>query len=209
MLENIFNNFADIMFFAFSAFLLIGALGVIMSKNPAYSILCMILSFFNASGLFILMGAEFLGLLLVMVYVGAIAVMFLFVLMTIDIDFAELKTGFAKYAPFGLFVGAVLAFEIIFAIQGGLFSGLNSLQETAALSGAEKSNIEQIGAVMFTQYVLPFLAVSIVLLIAMVGAICLTHRKRTDVKRQDINKQLSRTREQAVELKTVKPGEGI
>ena len=197
------------MFFAFSAFLLIGALGVIMSKNPAYSILCMILSFFNASGLFILMGAEFLGLLLVMVYVGAIAVMFLFVLMTIDIDFAELKTGFAKYAPFGLFVGAVLAFEIIFAIQGGLFSGLNSLQETAALSGAEKSNIEQIGAVMFTQYVLPFLAVSIVLLIAMVGAICLTHRKRTDVKRQDINKQLSRTREQAVELKTVKPGEGI
>lgn len=209
MLENIFNNFADIMFFAFSVFLLIGALGVIMSKNPAYSILCMILSFFNASGLFILMGAEFLGLLLVMVYVGAIAVMFLFVLMTIDIDFAELKTGFAKYAPFGLFVGAVLAFEIIFAIQGGLFSGLNSLQETAALSGAEKSNIEQIGAVMFTQYVLPFLAVSIVLLIAMVGAICLTHRKRTDVKRQDINKQLSRTREQAVELKTVKPGEGI
>lgn len=209
MLEMVFSNFADMLFYGFAGILLLAGVGVILSKNPAYSILFMILAFFNASALFILMGAEFLGLLLVMVYVGAIAVMFLFVLMTIDIDFVELKVGFAKYAPLGLFVGAILALEMIFAIKGGLFSSMKSLQETAELSGAEMSNIEQIGNVMFTQYMLPFLSVSIVLLIAMVGAICLTHRKRNDVKRQDINKQLARTRDEAIKVVSVKPGQGL
>lgn len=209
MLEMVFSNFADLLFYGFAGILLLAGFGVIMSKNPAHSILCMILAFFNAAALFILMGAEFLGLLLVMVYVGAIAVMFLFVLMTIDIDFAELKTGFAKYAPLGLFIGAVLALEMIFAIKGGLFSGMRSLQDTAAMSGAEVSNIEQIGAIMFTQYMLPFLSVSVVLLIAMIGAICLTHRKRKDVKRQDINKQLARTPADALKVVSVKSGQGL
>ncbi len=199
---------ADILFFMFASILLVGSLGVVLSKNPMYSVLFLVLSFFNAAGLFLLIGAEFLGLLLMMVYVGAIAVMFLFVLMTVDMTQQD---DDGKKSP--LFVtlvlvtGGVLLFEIIISILGGVASNTRLSEFVATRSDVQ--NIVQLGQVLFTNYVYPFIAVSMILLVGMVGAIVLTHRKREGALKQDISEQVARTREESIEIVTPSLGKGI
>ncbi len=199
---------ADILFFMFASILLAGSLGVVLSKNPMYSVLFLVLSFFNAAGLFLLIGAEFLGLLLMMVYVGAIAVMFLFVLMTVDMTQQD---DDGKKSP--LFVtlvlvtGGVLLFEIIISILGGVASNTRLSEFVATQSDVQ--NIVQLGQVLFTNYVYPFIAVSMILLVGMVGAIVLTHRKREGALKQDISEQVGRTREESIEIVTPSLGKGI
>ena len=199
---------ADILFFMFASILLAGSLGVVLSKNPMYSVLFLVLSFFNAAGLFLLIGAEFLGLLLMMVYVGAIAVMFLFVLMTVDMTQQD---DDGKRSP--LFVtlvlvtGGVLLFEIIISILGGVASNTRLSEFVATQSDVQ--NIVQLGQVLFTNYVYPFIAVSMILLVGMVGAIVLTHRKREGALKQDISEQIGRTREESIEIVTPSLGKGI
>ncbi len=199
---------ADILFFMFASILLVGSLGVVLSKNPMYSVLFLVLSFFNAAGLFLLIGAEFLGLLLMMVYVGAIAVMFLFVLMTVDMTQQD---DDGKKSP--LFVtlvlvtGGVLLFEIIISILGGVASNTRLSEFVATQSDVQ--NIVQLGQVLFTNYVYPFIAVSMILLVGMVGAIVLTHRKREGALKQDISEQVGRTREESIEIVTPSLGKGI
>lgn len=199
---------ADILFFMFASILLVGSLGVVLSKNPMYSVLFLVLSFFNAAGLFLLIGAEFLGLLLMMVYVGAIAVMFLFVLMTVDMTQQD---DDGKKSP--LFVtlvlvtGGVLLFEIIISILGGVASNTRLSEFVATQSDVQ--NIVQLGQVLFTNYVYPFIAVSMILLVGMVGAIVLTHRKREGALKQDISEQVARTREESIEIVTPSLGKGI
>lgn len=199
---------ADLLFYMFASVLCIGALGVVLSRNPMYSVLFLVLSFFNAAGLFILIGAEFLGLLLMMVYVGAIAVMFLFVLMTVDMT-AEDDDG--KKSPFFitlvLITGGVLLGEIILAIMGGVASNTRLAEFVPVAS--ETQNIVALGQVLFTNYIYPFISVSMVLLVGMVGAIVLTHRKREGVMKQDVSEQISRTRDESIEIVTPTLGKGI
>lgn len=201
----------DLLFYVFSAVILVAALGVAFSRNPIFSVLFLILAFFNAAGMFLLLGAEFLGLLLVLVYVGAVAVMFLFVLMTIDIDFDVLREGVTSYVPIGALVAGVLVIELILAAKSGLFSGItsNPAHEAAMPIPAETQNIVAIGEVLFTDYLLPFQLAGLILLVAMVGAIVLTHRRRKGVRRQDITEQVLRRPEDAMEVKKVKPGQGL
>ena len=190
----------------FAIMLCIAGLGVITAKNPMYCVLFLIFAFFNTAGLFILMGAEFLGLLLIMVYVGAVAVMFLFVIMTININFAVLKEGFTPYLPLAGIVSLVLLIEVIAAASSGLFGGGMNIGVPAE-EGV--SNIVLLGTVLFTNYVLPFQMAGLILLIAMVGAIILTHRQRKDVKKQNIPEQISRKVEDCIEIVKVKTGKGI
>ena len=199
--------FADLIFYVFAATLLLSAMGVVVARNPIFSVMFLILCFFNCAGLFVLMGAEFIGLLLVLVYVGAIAVLFLFVLMTIDVDFAQLKQGTASYLPVGLMVGGLMVTELILAAKAGVFSGEMLHQAMPTPEGTQ--NIVAIGQVLFTDYLMPFQLAGIILLTAMVGAITLTFRRREGVRRQNINKQVLTRREDAVENKKVKPGQGL
>ena len=199
--------FADLVFFMFAGILLLAALGVVFARNPMSCVMLLILCFLNAAGLFILAGAEFLGLLTVMVYVGAVAVMFLFVLMTIDIDFAVLKEGFAGYMPVGLLVGGILMLELVMAATTGGCSG-NTLA-TATMPQGSESNIKALGQILFTDYLLPFQMAGLILLVAMIGAIVLTHRRVGGVKRQNIHEQVTRRREDSVQLVKVKSGQGV
>ena len=200
----------DLIFYIFGGVLMLASLGVVFSRNPIFSVIFLILAFFNASGLFLLMGAEFLGLLLILVYVGAVAVMFLFVLMTIDIDFEVLREGSASYMPVGILVAAVLVTELVAAAKAGIFSGAELVAQEAAMPIPEKEqNIVAIGQVLFTDYLLPFQMAGLILLVAMVGAIVLTHRRREGVRRQNISEQVLRKPEDAMEVKKVKPGQGL
>ncbi len=184
---------ADLLFFFFGAILLVAALGVITAKNPMFCVLFMVLAFFNASALFILMGAEFIGLLLIMVYVGAIAVMFLFVVMTIDIEFARLKQGFVAYLPVGLLVGAIMLLELLAIATSQVFYKQTPLAATVPYR-------EQIADLLYTDYMLAFQTTAMVLLVAMVGAIVLTHRKMPHVRRQNVKKQIGRQKHDSIEL---------
>ena len=184
------------------------ALGVIFARNPVHSVLFLILAFFSAAGLFVLLGAEFLAMLLVVVYVGAVAVLFLFVVMMLDVDFAQLRQGFARYLPLGGLLGAVLMAEMIL------------VSSTVATHGAAKdsvgpepatsvTNAEAIGRVLYTDYVYFFQAAGLVLLIAMIGAIVLTLHHRPYVRRQSIFNQIARTRADGMEVVQIKSGEGV
>ena len=201
----------DLLFYIFSAVMLFAAVGVVFARNPIFSVLFLILAFFNAAGLFLLLGAEFLALLLVLVYVGAVAVMFLFVLMTIDVDFEVLREGLTAYVPIGALVAGILVIELVLAAQSGLFSGLTNTAAHAAVMPIpqDTQNIVAIGEVLFTDYLLPFQLAGLILLVAMIGAIVLTHRRREGVRRQDITEQVLRRPEDAVENKKVKPGQGL
>ncbi|MCA3244198.1 MAG: NADH-quinone oxidoreductase subunit J [Alphaproteobacteria bacterium] len=193
----------DLLFLLFSAGILAGGALVALGKNPMVGILGMLLAFLNGSGLFILLGAEFLGLLLIMVYVGAVAVMFLFVLMTIDIDFAALREGWAPYLPLGLVTVGGLATLLILAVQG---TALNV--GTPVVNPEAPQNVVALGQVLFTQYAVPFQIAGLLLLVAMVGAIGLTHRPRRDIKRQDVTAQVTRKRSEAVVLTNPATGKG-
>ena len=196
---------ALIAFYLMAAVTLVSALMVIMARNPVHSVLWLILAFFSSAGLLVLIGAEFLAMLLVVVYVGAVAVLFLFVVMMLDVDFVELKDGTLRYWPFAMLVGIVFAAEIVLASVLGVHSRPDSFD---AAPGAD-TNAEAIGQVMYTDYLLLFQMAGIVLLVAMIGAIVLTLRHRPHIKRQNIAKQTSRRRADAYELKDPKPGQGI
>ena len=184
-----------------------GAL-TILSRNPVHSVLWLILAFFNAAGLMILLGAEFIAMLLVIVYVGAVAVLFLFVVMMLDIDFAELRAGFVSYLPFGLLIALVLLAEIVLGI--GLWSaGPIELAQRAAPANPELSNIQAIGGIPYTRYIFLFEAAGIVLLVAMIGAIVLTHRARGGVRGQNVAKQNRRRPQDAVRNINQPVGQGV
>ncbi|SIP97454.1 NADH dehydrogenase subunit J [Rhizobium sp. RU20A] len=197
-------------FYLFAFVAVASAFMVISARNPVYSVLFLILTFFNAAGLFLLTGAEFLALILLVVYVGAVAVLFLFVVMMLDVDFAELRAGVMEYAPVGFFVGIVLAAELIIVVAGSVFSP--EIAKTVSMpmrSLSERQNTQQLGDVLYTHYVFFFQIAGLVLLVAMIGAIVLTLRHRTNIKRQNISEQVARTPATAVEVVKVKPGQGV
>jgi NADH-quinone oxidoreductase subunit J len=197
-------------FYLFSVLTIGSALMVIASRNPVHSVLFLIVAFFNSAGLFIMLGAEFLAMILVVVYVGAVAVLFLFVVMMLDIDFAELRQGFLQYLPVGALVGIILLAELIAVLGGTLLTpGLAGSGAAPIPPVDEMSNIAAIGALLYTKYVYFFQAAGMVLLVAMIGAIVLTLRHKEGVKRQDIAAQVARSPETAIEVVKVETGEGI
>jgi NADH-quinone oxidoreductase subunit J len=201
---------AAFFFYVFAAICVASALMVIAARNPVHSVLFLILAFVNAAGLFILMGAEFLALILVVVYVGAVAVLFLFVVMMLDVDFAELRQGFLNYLPIGAVVGLVLLVELLLVV--GAWAIGPGIQRTVVLPippAETVTNTEALGLVLYTRYVYFFQAAGLVLLVAMIGAIVLTLRHRPAAKRQIISEQLARKKAAIIELRNVRPGQGI
>jgi NADH-quinone oxidoreductase subunit J len=194
-----------IAFYLFATLVIASGALTILSRNPVHSVLWLILAFFNAAGLMLLVGAEFIAMLLVIVYVGAVAVLFLFVVMMLDIDFAELRAGFSRYLPFGLLVALVLLAEIIFAI-GAWQAGGVALGHGVTPSPAEVPNIQALGTLLYTRYLYVFEASGLVLLVAMIGAIVLTHRARAGVRGQNIDRQNRRRPQDAT--RNLNPGVG-
>ena len=196
-----------IAFYFFSAILILSAIMVIAGRNPVHSVLFLILAFFNAAGLFVLLGAEFLAMILVVVYVGAVAVLFLFVVMMLDIDFAELKRGSLQYLPFGVLIGLVLVAELVMA---GSVWVLKPAARTAIAHAAPQgvTNTAALGRILYTDYVYYFQIAGLVLLVAMIGDIVLTLRSRPGVRRQVIAVQNARTKAMAVDMVEIKPGQG-
>lgn len=198
---------AQAFFYLFSALMIGSAVMVIVARNPVHSVLFLILAFVNAAGLFLLMGAEFLAMILIVVYVGAVAVLFLFVVMMLDVDFAELKQGFAKHLPLGIILGLILFIELAMVIGTYLVSP--DAAHTTPTLDPSVSNTAALGRVLYTEYVYYFQTAGLVLLVAMIGAIVLTLHHRTNVKRQNIAAQVARTKETAMELRKVQPGQGL
>ncbi len=194
-----------IAFYIFSVIVTVSAVAVIVARNPVHSVLWLILSFFTAAGMLVLIGAEFLAMLLVVVYVGTVAVLFLFVVMMLDVDFVELKQGSLRYWPFAVLVGIAFIAEITLA---GLSREMGQNELFNPMPDAA-TNAEAIGAVLYTQYFLLFQLAGIILLIAMIGAIVLTLRHRPDVQRQNIARQTARRRSDATEAVSVEPNKGI
>ena len=198
-----------IAFYLLAAVMLLSALAVVSARNPVHSVLFLIAAFFSAAGLFVLLGAEFLAMLLVIVYVGAVAVLFLFVVMMLDVDFDELKQGFARYLPIGGFVALVLAVEMIVVAVSVAQHGAASKNAAPALAKLGVTNAEVIGRVMYTDYIYYFQAAGMVLLVAMIGAIVLTLRHKPGVRRQVIADQVARTPATGMRVVDIKSGEGI
>lgn len=194
-----------IAFYAFSAILIASAIMVIAARNPVHSVLFLILAFFNAAGLFLLLGAEFLAMILIIVYVGAVAVLFLFVVMMLDVDFADLKRGTLQYLPFGALMGLILAIELAAA---GLYWELVPAAARMSATPAGVENTRALGYIIYTDYVYYFEIAGLILLVAMIGSIVLTLRHRPGVRRQNISVQNARTAAMAVDMIDVKPGEG-
>ena len=197
-------------FYFFAAILLAAAAMVIFSRNPVHSVLWLIVAFFNAAGLMVLVGAEFIAMLLVIVYVGAVAVLFLFVVMMLDIDFAELRAGFAKNLPLGLLLAIILVVELVLGL-GAYRAGAVQLgvSDAAATTAANVPNIEAIGALLYSKYVFLFETAGLILLVAMIGAIVLTHRKRTGTRPQNISQQNQRRPEDSVRNVNQPTGQGV
>jgi NADH-quinone oxidoreductase subunit J len=197
-------------FYLFAFITCASAFMVISSRNPVHSVLFLILAFFNSAGLFMIAGAEFLAMILVVVYVGAVAVLFLFVVMMLDVDFAELRQGVLQYLPIGGMIGLILLVELIVVLGA---SALDVSAEGVATEPMppleEVPNIQALGDLLYTKYVFFFQIAGMVLLVAMIGAIVLTLRHKPGVRRQDIGKQVSRTREEAVEVVSVESGKGL
>ncbi|MBM3570279.1 MAG: NADH-quinone oxidoreductase subunit J [Alphaproteobacteria bacterium] len=199
---------AALAFYLFAAIAVAAGAMVIGARNPVHSVLYLILAFFNAAGLFVLLGAEFIAMILVIVYVGAVAVLFLFVVMMLDINFAEFRQGFHQYLPVGGLIGLILLVELLLVVAGWNLDP-DMLSLAAAPTPAEITNTHAIGQVLYTRYIYLFQAAGLILLVAMIGAIVLTLRARTGVRRQSIAAQLARTRAEAVELRKVAPRQGI
>jgi NADH-quinone oxidoreductase subunit J len=198
-----------VFFYLFSAITIASAFMVIGSRNPVHSVLFLILAFVNAAGLFLLMGAEFLAMILVVVYVGAVAVLFLFVVMMLDVDFAELRQGALQYLPVGALIGLIFLVELVLVVSGWVVSP-DAIRVPIAASPTEVvTNTEAIGRVLYTQYSYFFQASGLILLVAMIGAIVLTLRDRVGVKRQNIAQQVARTPEEAVQLHKVPSRQGL
>jgi NADH-quinone oxidoreductase subunit J len=199
---------ASIAFYVLAATAIISAFAVISARNPVHSVLFLILTFFTSAGLFVLLGAEFLAMLLIVVYVGAVAVLFLFVVMMLDVDFTELKQGFLSYMPIGAIVALALLGELGLVASAAMSADGAPIALTPAAPG-DVTNAEAIGQVLYTDYLLVFQLAGLVLFVAMIGAIVLTLRHRPGVKKQDIAAQVGRKRSEGVELKDVRPGQGI
>jgi NADH-quinone oxidoreductase subunit J len=198
-----------IAFYLLAAVTVIGALAVVSARNPVHSVLFLITAFFSAAGLFVLLGAEFLAMLLIVVYVGAVAVLFLFVVMMLDVDFAELRQGFAQYLPIGGLVAGILTVEMVMvgslvATQGAAAKNLAPDASVGAVT-----NTQAIGQVLYTDYVYFFQAAGLVLLVAMIGAIVLTLRHKSGVKRQNIGAQVARNPKTGMHMVQIKPGAAV
>ncbi len=192
---------ALIAFYLFATMTIASAVAVIFARNPVHSVLWLILAFFNAAGLMLLVGAEFIAMLLVIVYVGAVAVLFLFVVMMLDVDFASLRSGFTRNLPYGLLISLVLLAEIVIAV-----SARNAGPAAADIPATAQPNIVALGELLYSRYLFPFEIAGLVLLVAMIGAIVLTHRSRGDVRGQNAAKQIRRRPQDAV--KNMQPGIG-
>jgi NADH-quinone oxidoreductase subunit J len=199
---------AALFFYLFASVAIASAVMVISSRNPVHSVLFLILCFFNAAGLFILLGAEFLAMILVVVYVGAVAVLFLFVVMMLDVDFVQLRQGMLNYLPVGGTIGLIVLVELALVVGTWAISS-EALTAAAAPSSGAVTNTEALGQILYTKYVYFFQAAGLVLLVAMIGAIVLTLRHKQGVKRQNVSAQVARNPATAVEVVKVKPGQGI
>ena len=195
-------------FYLFALSTIAGGLFTVISRNPVHSVLWLILAFLSSAGLFVLLGAEFVAMLLVIVYVGAVAVLFLFVVMMLDVDFAELKAEMARYIPLALLIGVVILMQ--FAVAFGAWES-NAAAEAlrAQVAPVDRHNTEALGLILYDQYFLLFQLAGLILLVAMIGAIVLTLRHRSDVKRQNVVAQMHRDPVRAMELKDVRPGQGL
>ncbi|HXK54309.1 MAG TPA: NADH-quinone oxidoreductase subunit J [Hyphomicrobiales bacterium] len=200
---------AGAFFYLFAGLAVAAAFMVITARNPVHAVLFLILAFFNAAGLFVLMGAEFLAMILVIVYVGAVAVLFLFVVMMLDIDFVELKQGFLQYLPFGALVGAILLIELILVLGSWVISPDIAQHAGAPLAADGVTNTQALGQILYTKYVYFFEAAGMILLVAMIGAIVLTLHHKPAAKRQNIAAQVGRDPKTAIEIRHVEPGQGI
>lgn len=197
-------------FYLFATITLAAAVMVISARNPVHSVLFLILAFFNAAGLFVLMGAEFLAMILVVVYVGAVAVLFLFVVMMLDINFVALREGFLQYLPVGGLIGLILLVELILVVAAwSVAPDATAVARVPIPPPDQVDNTRALGQVLYTKYIYLFQASGLVLLIAMVGAIVLTLRKREGVRRQSVARQVARRREEGVELKDMPSGSGV
>ncbi|MCR9113443.1 MAG: NADH-quinone oxidoreductase subunit J [Rhodobacteraceae bacterium] len=199
---------AALSFYLFATTTLVGGLFTVISRNPVHSVLWLILAFISSAGLFVLLGAEFVAMLLIIVYVGAVAVLFLFVVMMLDVDFAELKAEMAKYMPLALLIGVILLMQ--FGLAYGNWQASEGAEAArAAATPQDMENTKALGMLLYDQYFLLFQLSGLILLVAMIGAIVLTLRHRSDVKRQDVLAQMYRDPAKAMELKDVKPGQGL
>ena len=193
-------------FYLFATLTIASAVAVIFARNPVHSVLWLILAFFNAAGLMLLVGAEFIAMLLVIVYVGAVAVLFLFVVMMLDIDFTKLRSGFTRNLPFGLIIALVLVAEIIVAESARRTGPAMSAQ---AIPETTQPNIVALGQLLYSRYLLPFELAGLILLVAMIGAIVLTHRRRRDNRKQNVSRQIRRNPKRAVKNMQPASGEGV
>ena len=197
-------------FYMFATVAIAAGVMVISARNPVHSVLFLIAAFFNAAGLFVLMGAEFLAMILVIVYVGAVAVLFLFVVMMLDINFVEMRQGFLQYLPIGGLIGVILLIELLFVFASWTVTPeAGNVAAAPMFDLAEVSNTRALGRLLYTKYLYLFQAAGLVLLVAMIGAIVLTLRPRKGVRRQKVPDQLRRTRAESVEIKKVETGKGI
>jgi len=198
-----------ILFYVFAALAVAAGVLVVSSRNPVHSVLFLILAFFNTAAMFVLIGAEFLAMILVIVYVGAVAVLFLFVVMMLNIDFTDLRSGFVRYLPVGALVGLILLAELILVIGSwAVAPGVPAAATPSAAGGMALTNTRALGDILYTRYLLGFQLAGLILLVAMIGAIVLTLRHRADVRRQSIAAQLARTRAETVEVVKVPVGSG-
>ena len=198
------------LFFYLFAILCVGAAFMVIAvRNPVHAVLFLILAFFNAAGLFVLLGAEFLAMILVVVYVGAVAVLFLFVVMMLDVDFAELRQGFLDYLPFGGLIALIFGLEVVFGLILWTVWPAGPVTTIAAPTPTDITNTEALGRLLYTRYIYFFQAAGLVLLVAMIGAIVLTLRHKVNVRRQNISAQVARTPATAMEIRQVRPGQGI
>jgi NADH-quinone oxidoreductase subunit J len=199
---------ANLTFYVFASVLVLSALLVFSAKNPVHSVLFLVFAFFNSAGLFVLLNAEFIAMLIVIVYVGAVAVLFLFVVMMLNVDFAELKGQMAKYLPIGVLVAIAMLSELVVMIKHSVASNASMAQISAPMP-LGVTNTKALGAILYTNYFYPFQLAGLVLLVAMVGAIVLTHRVREGVRKQSVAEQISRSRKDSIEIVKVQTGKGI
>jgi NADH-quinone oxidoreductase subunit J len=197
-----------VFFYLYAGICVASAVMVISAKNPVHSVLFLILAFVNAAGLFVLLGAEFLAMILIVVYVGAVAVLFLFVVMMLDVDFTQLRQGFLNYLPVGAVIGLIFAVELILVVFSWAFAPEASSAVAMPIPDAI-TNTEALGRILYTRYIYFFQAAGLVLLVAMIGAIVLTLRHKANIRRQVISEQVARTRATAIEIRQVRPGQGI
>ena len=199
----------SLIFYFFSFVVVLSALMVISSKNPVHSVLFLILSFVSASGLFLLLGAEFLAMILIVVYVGAVAVLFLFVVMMLDINFVKLREGFLQYLPFGVLLGLVLLIELIMIFLSDKLTDMTLIEYKALPTFNQIENTKELGTVLYTNYFYLFQLSGLILLVAMIGSIVLTLRQRTGVKKQLIHQQINVDAKRAIEKKKIEIGSGV